>query len=187
VTTTPPPPVLDRAALERAATATPIPVPVGATATVPPTRYHDAAAAPSSNRTKWILVAIGAALLIGILIGVSQRGGGGGTSAAQVPLPTLPGGAGAVDDGTITATPPPGLSGKAAKDWNKIVDKLYEGELGEARNKLAEFERKYGRTQETADLAAQLDQRGFGGGEDDDGFGFGEPPGPPGRRGKHRD
>jgi hypothetical protein len=47
--------------------------------------------------------------------------------------------------------------GKAAKDWRKVVDKLQKHEYGEARRKLAEWERKYGETTETRNLASQLD------------------------------
>jgi serine/threonine protein kinase len=58
---------------------------------------------------------------------------------------------------TINAAQPPINSHKAAKDWNKIVDKLHDHDFAEARKKLDEFERKHGSSPETRSLAAQLD------------------------------
>ena len=46
---------------------------------------------------------------------------------------------------------------RAAKDWNKLVDKLREGKFGEARRKLSEFERKFGEHDETKSLREQLE------------------------------
>jgi serine/threonine-protein kinase len=57
----------------------------------------------------------------------------------------------------ITATPPPNLSGKAARDWNHLVDELERGHFDGARHKLDDFERKYGATPETQSLRDQLD------------------------------
>ena len=69
---------------------------------------------------------------------------------------------------------PPFQDGKAAKDWRKVVDKLQKGQYGEARKKLAEWERDHGETTETRNLASQLDAlpgyagRGRGRGPDRD-------------------
>jgi hypothetical protein len=57
----------------------------------------------------------------------------------------------------IRARPPELTSEEAAKDWDKVVDKLYKRQFGEARRKLAEWETKHGETAETRDLASQLD------------------------------
>jgi serine/threonine-protein kinase len=57
----------------------------------------------------------------------------------------------------IRARTPPLHDQEAAEDWEKVVDKLYRQEFGEARRKLAEFETKHGETAETRDLASQLD------------------------------
>ncbi len=57
----------------------------------------------------------------------------------------------------IRARPPELTSEEAAKDWDKVIDKLYKRQFGEARKKLAEFEDKHGQTAETRDLASQLD------------------------------
>ena len=58
---------------------------------------------------------------------------------------------------SIEVKRPPLTDRKAEKDWNKIVDKIDEGKLGEARRKLDDFERKHGVSPETRSLAAQLD------------------------------
>ncbi len=60
-------------------------------------------------------------------------------------------------DNTIRAETPPLTDRKAEKDWYKVVDKLQEGRFGEARDKLAEFERKHGESPQTRSLAEQLD------------------------------
>ena len=58
---------------------------------------------------------------------------------------------------TIRADQPPLTDRKAAKDWNKIVEKLHEQRFGEARQRLEDFERKHGESPETRSLATQLD------------------------------
>ncbi|HSJ99860.1 MAG TPA: serine/threonine-protein kinase [Kofleriaceae bacterium] len=57
----------------------------------------------------------------------------------------------------IQARPPELTSEEAAEDWDKVIDKLYKRQFGEARRKLAEWETKHGETPETRDLASQLD------------------------------
>ena len=56
------------------------------------------------------------------------------------------------------ARPPQLTSRESAKDWDKVMDKLYRRQFGEARQKLAEWETKHGETEETRDLASQLDE-----------------------------
>jgi serine/threonine-protein kinase len=58
---------------------------------------------------------------------------------------------------TITVTAPPLRDRKAAKDWNKVRDHLRKGNVGEAKKKLGEFERKHGESPQTKDLREQLD------------------------------
>ena len=77
----------------------------------------------------------------------------------------------------INATPPPDLTGKAARDWNHIVEDLERGHFDGARHKLDDFERKYGASDETQSLRDQLAA-----------LPPEEPHGPPrGPRGKHDD
>jgi hypothetical protein len=59
--------------------------------------------------------------------------------------------------GQIRVDTPPMRDGKAAKDWRKLVEKLQRGDIGEAREKLDEWERKYGATSETESLRTQLE------------------------------
>jgi eukaryotic-like serine/threonine-protein kinase len=58
-----------------------------------------------------------------------------------------------------TFAAPPIHDGKAAKDWRKVADKLERGELGEALDKLYEFERKHGASAETAELREWLERQ----------------------------
>ena len=60
-------------------------------------------------------------------------------------------------EGRIMVRPPPNLTGKSAKDWNKIVDKIYDYELDKAQEELDRFEDKYGPRDETTCLRAQLE------------------------------
>lgn len=46
---------------------------------------------------------------------------------------------------------------RAARAWNKIVERLYEHEFDEAREKLVEWERAFGETEDTRSLRSQLD------------------------------
>ena len=57
----------------------------------------------------------------------------------------------------INAVAPEFQNEEAAKDWRKITDKLRKQQFGEARRKLAEWEREHGETTETRNLASQLD------------------------------
>jgi hypothetical protein len=157
---------------------TPIPTPVPSSVLPPPPVLAPVAAGAASawrRRAPWI--GAGAALVVGIAIGLSQRGGPTTPAGPAAPAGFAPAFAG--DPGSIHVVAPPGLAGKAAKDWDKLVEKLQRGELRPARDKLSEFERKHGRSAESAALAAQLDALDLG---------AHGPPGPPGPgRDKHRD
>jgi len=126
-------------------------------------------------RAPWI--GVGVALVIGIGIGLGHRGGdrdlarGSATSATSAAAPWATDPVTPDLGTTIDVTPPPGLGGKAARDWDKLVQRLQGQDFRGGRDKLDEFERKYGRSPETAALAAQLDALGW----------------IPGGHGKHRD
>ncbi len=85
---------------------------------------------------------------------------------------------------TIQAMPPAGLSGKSEKEWRKVVDKLRERAWGEALDKLARFEDRFGASPETQSLRDQIEAvRARDPAPADEGE-----RGPPGRgRGKHDD
>ncbi len=115
--------------------------------------------------TRWKGWVYGGAAVVLALVVIAAAGSQSSSSRSGVIDPTTPllapagpGNPGANrDPREITARPPQGMDGKSAKDWNKIVDKLYEHRFSEARRKLAEFERKYSETPETKDLREQLD------------------------------
>ncbi|MCE9572712.1 MAG: protein kinase [Deltaproteobacteria bacterium] len=91
---------------------------------------------------------------------------------------------------TIQANPPAGLTGKSEKEWRKVVDKLREHAWGEALDKLAHFEERFGASPETAALREQIEAVRAADPEPEPGPGDDErgPPGPPGHgHGKHGD
>ena len=109
---------------------------------------------PPSGGVRWRRwapwIGAGVALVLGIAIGAGRRDVGVTSEvepSAYAPEPRA----------TMTVRPPPDLSGKAAKDWNKIIEKIEEGELNAARKKLDEWEQRHGRTPESAELARQLE------------------------------
>jgi len=120
-------------------------------------------AAPLVTPRRWRPWAIaGAALAVLIVIIAAARSQRGpATTSPMDPLAPMSRPADPVRDPDqprqITARPPRGMDGKAAKDWNKIVDKLYEHRFSEARRKLIEFEHKYRESPETTDLREQLE------------------------------
>jgi DNA polymerase III delta prime subunit len=70
-------------------------------------------------------------------------------------------------DEPIQVAYPPMTSGKAEKDWRKVIENIERGKFREARKKLDEWERKHGSTPETESLRAQLENRPDMGGRDD--------------------
>jgi hypothetical protein len=58
--------------------------------------------------------------------------------------------------GQIEVRPPPNLGGKSGRDWEKVVDKVYNHEFERALEELDKWERKYGARDETQYLRAQL-------------------------------
>nr|MBA3502293.1 hypothetical protein [Deltaproteobacteria bacterium] len=114
--------------------------------------------APPQKRNWQKYALLGAMLLVIIIIAVTRqspsppsnaRSANERPPALQPPQPAGP--------HSIRADQPPLNDRKAAKDWNRIVEKLHEQEFGEARQKLDEFERKHGQSPETRSLAEQLD------------------------------
>jgi serine/threonine-protein kinase len=121
----------------------------------------------SAGWKRWAIGA-GAALLLLIVIAVATKksgppapaAGGASPPAPRTP-PEPPRGSPETPRGEpvreIRAVPPRGMDQRQAKDWNKIVDKLYDQDWSEARKKVLEFERKYGELPETTSLREQLD------------------------------
>ncbi|MBA2539492.1 MAG: serine/threonine protein kinase [Deltaproteobacteria bacterium] len=118
------------------------------------------------RRVPWkpIAIAIGVVLLIGTVAAISSR------SPNSAPVSSPAPGDKPVDtpaDKPPEEPQPPGelrvitpeiatKDRRAGKDWNKLVDKLHDGKLGEATKKLSEFERKWGESEESKSLRAQL-------------------------------
>jgi serine/threonine-protein kinase len=88
-----------------------------------------------------LAIAIGA-LAVVLVVAVATRGG----SPASAP---------AADE--VVATPPPNLTGKAAKEWDHVVEEVHRGHVDGARHHLDDFERRFGATAETRALRDQLD------------------------------
>ncbi len=121
--------------------------------------------APKQVPWKWIGIGVGIALLIGTVAALSSRSSKPDTPEQPIvdkPAPPEP-----PPDRPPPPEPPTELHAeppavatqdrRAAKDWNKLVDKLREGKFGEARRKLSEFERKFGEFDETKSLREQLE------------------------------
>ncbi len=110
---------------------------------------------------KWIAIGAGAVLAIGIIAALARSPSPSPSSdePREAPKPIVPPPAEKpLEPGELRATTPAVVATdrRAAKDWNKVVDKLYKGELGEAAKKLSEFERKWGASEETKSLRDQL-------------------------------
>jgi eukaryotic-like serine/threonine-protein kinase len=56
----------------------------------------------------------------------------------------------------VTFTMPPITDDRAAHDWDHLVEKAYQGKWGEVRDKLDEFERKWGVSDATKSVREQL-------------------------------
>jgi serine/threonine-protein kinase len=148
----------------RAATPTPLPTHVGA----PPDPARQ-------KRMRLIAGIAGAVVLVGIIAALAA-GGGGKSAPASAPSafpseepraeePEAP----PVDpNAPIRIRHPTNLDRKSAKEWEKVVDKLYERKLDEALEKLYSFERRFGATEETADLRAQIEAKLAAFGYEDD-------------------
>ena len=96
------------------------------------------------------------ALLLMLVVVVATRGGG--DKPGNAGGPSIPG-AGASDvPARIDVMPPPNMDRKMAKDWEKLVRDLQHNDFTKARDRLDEFEHKYGESDESSALRAQLDR-----------------------------
>ena len=107
---------------------------------------------------RWRPWAIGAAALVALvgIIAATREPSAPSQAPATPATPVEVAPASAPPD-TIHVATPPISDPKAAKDWNKLVDKLHEQKFGEAKRKLDEWEHRWGETDETRDLRSQLD------------------------------
>jgi len=110
---------------------------------------------------KAILIGVAVVLLIGTIAAVTTRAPSTPPVATPTPAPApAPSPSPAIPEQPVELrADPPAIAGqdrRANKDWNKLIDKLTKGELGEAKKKLSEFERKWGESEETKQLRDQL-------------------------------
>ncbi len=142
--------------------------PLGATAALPGTSPRATPATAVSvvtlpgqptarRRLRALAIAGGVIVAIGLLaLGATNDSSKNG---AAVPLPTGGPARPSPRPGQPTAfTAPPGLAGKAARDWSKVAQKVHDGDPDEALDKLMEFERKHGASAESRRLRAWLEQ-----------------------------
>ncbi|MFN0247977.1 MAG: serine/threonine-protein kinase [Kofleriaceae bacterium] len=122
-----------------------------------------AAIPPEAGRApvRWKPFAIGGVIFVFvvILLGATRGGSSSSTSGATMARPDPAGMLTTTPDEPIEIAEPPMESGKAARDWRKVIERVERGRFGEARKKLGDWERKYGATPETESLRSQLANR----------------------------
>jgi serine/threonine-protein kinase len=143
----------------RAATPTPLPSLVGP----PPDPARQ-------KRMRLIAGIAGAVVLVGIIAAIAAGGGGGKSSPAPSAFPSEeareeappeeePEAPPVDPNGPIRVAYPRNLDGRGYKEFGKVVEKIREGDVGEALDKLYRFEARFGATPETESLRAQLEAR----------------------------
>src|SRR5688572_2388984 len=108
------------------------------------------AASPTPRALRWQPWAVvGAIVLLAIIAIALKSGGGSGSPKASIPAHDLP------PVGQIEVRHPPNMTGKSGKDWDKVVDKIYNHEFDRALRELDKWEENYGAREETKYLRAQ--------------------------------
>lgn len=111
---------------------------------------------------RWKPWAVAGAIVVLLIVVVALRGG---DERAPSSLPTSP--ALAVPqpppqelpfDGLPAVAYPKNLSGKSARDWEKVVRKVYEERYDKALDELDKWEDKYGPREESQRLRTQLER-----------------------------
>ncbi len=112
---------------------------------------------------RWQPWAIGAGALLFVAI-LAAKFSGPDHATAVPPATTRPSAGGpttpppSTPPGEIVIATPPLPSEEASEDWEKIIEKIQDGKLREAKKKLGEWEREYGgATPETEALRTQLE------------------------------
>jgi hypothetical protein len=72
-------------------------------------------------------------------------------------MPHVPGAKAEIPE-DLMVLPPQGMDRKAAKDWQKLVEALQDHEFAKARDRLDEWEHKYGEVNESASVRTWLDR-----------------------------
>jgi serine/threonine protein kinase len=132
-------------------------------AATPAPRAEHAGTAPLWRR--WQPWAVVGAIVLLVIVVLALRGDNKQTSSPlsspplSAPLGTqLPDWCELDTEGRITIHPPPNLTNKSAKDWEKIVGKIYDREFDKATRELDRFEEKWGARDETTCVRAQLER-----------------------------
>jgi hypothetical protein len=151
------------------------PRPASVPALAPAPASVPAPAPAPSRRRGWMPWAIGAgglALLVAIAAFMHRSppaGAVGATPSVLAPAvtgdkleptvapPAAPAELADPPPGQIRAVTPPLTDPRAAKDWHKLVEKLYDHKFDEARRKLDDWERSWGESPETRSLRRQLE------------------------------
>ncbi|MGE0547348.1 MAG: serine/threonine-protein kinase [Kofleriaceae bacterium] len=94
--------------------------------------------------TRWKPWVIGVALLV-LIIAIATSRDSSGRHAID-PMA-----------GQLRIEPPPMRDGKAAKDWQKLLDQLERGKIDDALRRLHDWEHRHGETAETEALRRQLE------------------------------
>ncbi len=120
-------------------------------------------AAATPRALRWHPWAIAGAIVLLVVIAIAMRGDNKPSTSPLMPSPLAPQGPTLpewceVDAEGINVRHPPNLTDKSARDWEKVVDKLYKRDFDKAMRELDRFEEKYGPRDETACLRAQLDR-----------------------------
>jgi serine/threonine protein kinase len=113
--------------------------------------------ATTPRALRWQPWAIGGGIVLLVIAVLAFRSGGAKPSSPIPSKAALPDWCEITNDGRIMVRPPPNLTERSARDWEKIVDKIYKQDLEKARHELDHFEDKYGPREETQCLRAQLD------------------------------
>jgi serine/threonine protein kinase len=127
--------------------------------------HHEqrAPTATSPRALRWQPWAVVGAIVLLVILAIALRGDKKSTTApiAPSPLGTTPSRAALPDwcelpeEGRFDIRYPT-EPGKAGKDFGKVVDKIYRGDLDEAERELDKWEEKYGSPDEVTCLRAQL-------------------------------
>jgi serine/threonine-protein kinase len=123
------------------------------------------APAATPRALRWQPWAVVGAIVLVVIIAIATRDEGSAPSLAPGAPAVAPDEAPpgiAPEDlppvGQIEVRPPPNLTEKSGRDWERVVDKLYKHEYDKALHELDKFERKYGEREETQYLRAQLER-----------------------------
>jgi serine/threonine protein kinase len=124
--------------------------------------HHERAATPvpAPRALRWQPWAVVGAIVLLVIIVLAMRGDKKSSSPLGTTMPSQPGLPAWCEiktEGRISVRPPPNLTGKSARDWEKIVEKLYDQDYDKAVREVDRFEDKYGPRDETTCLRAQLE------------------------------